>query len=187
MRYEAEWLLQCLLLRTKSSSAYKHLRESGLLPLPSKDTLRRLISSVKCHFGYNKMALEAIRQAFMGKSLVDRMGTQSHDEMSVLQGLTYNKQDFCFDGLVCLENEEPDEPEENEEDFFEEENVNSDITEDKLANHAFVLMFRPLNDRWIQPFASFASHGAAPSNAITRLCLKSFIILHHCDCIWCCL
>ena len=70
-------------------------------------------------------------------------------------------------------------PEENEEDFFEEENVNSDITEDKLANHAFVLMFRPLNDRWIQPFASFASHGAAPSNAITRLCLKSFIILHH--------
>lgn len=44
MRYDAEWLMECLLMRIKSPRAYKHLRANMLLPLPCPDTIRRLIS-----------------------------------------------------------------------------------------------------------------------------------------------
>ena len=62
MRYDAEWLLECLLLQIKNKSCYEHLRTKKILPLPHKDTLRRLISGMSCHFGFNSMALEAIRK-----------------------------------------------------------------------------------------------------------------------------
>lgn len=42
-------------------------------------------------------------------------------------------------------------------------------------------MFCPFCERWIQPFATFASRGAVPGDAIWRLCLKQnllFTLLH---------
>ena len=67
MRYEAEWLLECLLIRIKSVASYEHIRKLQLLPLPSRSTLLRLLSGVSCHFGYNIPALEAIEKVVQGK------------------------------------------------------------------------------------------------------------------------
>lgn len=49
IRYEPSFLNECELIRKKSSIAYRYLRNSGLLPLPSfatLDRLRRKASSV---------------------------------------------------------------------------------------------------------------------------------------------
>jgi hypothetical protein len=43
MRYDPEFLKECLRIRNKSSSAYKHLRSEGILPLPSQNTLLRIM------------------------------------------------------------------------------------------------------------------------------------------------
>lgn len=42
IRYEPSFLNECELIRKKSSIAYRYLRNSGLLPLPSLTTLDRL-------------------------------------------------------------------------------------------------------------------------------------------------
>ncbi|XP_057366562.1 uncharacterized protein LOC130687415 [Daphnia carinata] len=42
MRYDPEFLADCLLIKRKSSAVYKHLRSNGILPLPSLSTLLRL-------------------------------------------------------------------------------------------------------------------------------------------------
>jgi hypothetical protein len=46
MRYEANWLLECLTLRIKSFKVYDHLFRSGILPLPHPNTLRSLLGEM---------------------------------------------------------------------------------------------------------------------------------------------
>jgi hypothetical protein len=46
MRYEANWLLECLTLRIKSSKVYDHLFRSGILPLPHPNTLCSLLGEM---------------------------------------------------------------------------------------------------------------------------------------------
>jgi hypothetical protein len=57
MRYDIEWLLECLLIRVKSPATYEHLRVNKILPLSSKDTLRKMISSMSPEFGFNDFEL----------------------------------------------------------------------------------------------------------------------------------
>ncbi len=61
MGYDAEWLMECLLMKIKSPRAYKHLRTNNLLPLPCPDTIRRLLSSMPCNFDFNE-ALHSIKR-----------------------------------------------------------------------------------------------------------------------------
>jgi hypothetical protein len=58
MRYEPEFLLYCL--RLQSTSTYEHLRPSGLLPLPDKSTIRRMLSATKPAFGLNDFTFDSI-------------------------------------------------------------------------------------------------------------------------------
>jgi hypothetical protein len=60
MRYDHSFLIQCVILRMKSFSAYVHIRKIGLLPLPSQSTMRRMLSSSECQFDFNSLALEQI-------------------------------------------------------------------------------------------------------------------------------
>jgi hypothetical protein len=103
MRYEAEWLLECLMLRIKSNKAYKHMQD--ILPLPSQSTLVRLIGGMCCHFGFNKMSLEAIAKCMATKTKSERMGSLCFDEVAILEQIVFNPQTFCFDGFLDLEDD----------------------------------------------------------------------------------
>lgn len=98
MRYEAEWLLESLLLRIKSPAAYEHLRKNDILPLPCKESLRRLISGMSCEFGFNEFALECIEKNCKGKPRALQLGSLIWDEMSITQDIQFNEQTFQFDG-----------------------------------------------------------------------------------------
>ena len=158
MRYKANWLLECLTLRIKSSKVYDHLFRSGILPLPHPNTLRSLLGGMSSEFGFNKQALEAIKKILRGKSQAQRLGILCFDELSIKEDLTFNTSTFQFEGFV---------------------NLGSSIDEAtrKLANHGLVFMFRPLLDSWVQPIAVFASCNAASGEDLNRLLLKAIVLL----------
>lgn len=67
MRYEAEFMLECLLLHIKSPTAYDHLRSSKMLPLPDPDHVRRLLGGLACKFGFHDFSFKAIKEHLNGR------------------------------------------------------------------------------------------------------------------------
>lgn len=81
MRYEAEFILECLMLHVKSPAAYRHLRSTKLLPLPDPSHLRRLMRGMSCKFGYNDFAVGAIEKEMLNKTFNEAMGTYLHNKL----------------------------------------------------------------------------------------------------------
>lgn len=66
MRYELAFVINATLLFVKSHAVYVFLGESNLLPLPSASTIRRMLSSSECSFGFSQLALDAICEKLKG-------------------------------------------------------------------------------------------------------------------------
>lgn len=164
MRYDAEWLMECLLLRIKSPRAYKHLLKSSLLPLPSLESMRRLLSSCPCSFGLNDEALQSIKKTFELFALDLRRGSLVWDEMSITKSVKYDAQKMRFDGFVDY----------GTGDICAEPGPNG---EQQLADHCLVFIFRPYRSSWVQPIAVYATKGAAPGHIISRLLMKAIVAL----------
>lgn len=186
MKYEVEWLLECLQIRIKSPAVYEHLRMNNILPLPCKDTLRKLTTGLCTEFGFNEFALECIKNDLKNKSLPERYGSLMWDEMSITQDIHFGKHTFQFKGFTYLcEDEEQQEPDfsalnyewsENE-DCTEASPRTTDIPD--LADHALVLVFRPYKARWIQPIALFATKNAASGSQLYKIVLKAMILIEE--------
>lgn len=161
MRYEAEFLMECLLLRIRSKAAYQKILERKLLPLPSPSTLRRLLSSLPCNFGMNDFALSAIKKHLQGLPRSERYGSLVWDEMSIAEDVTFNSQKMQFDGYV---------------DYGEGVHIKNH--ECQLADKGLIFVFRPYRASWIQPFAVFSAKGAAPGVILHELLSKAIVALH---------
>ena len=150
------------MLKMKSNAAYKHLRNNRILPLPSPSTIRKLISSSNCHFGFNELALENIERALkeFGKDDISRYGCLMRDEISQVKGVKFDARRRVWDGIVNYGTDFPDLP------------------TDTLADHALVLIFRPYNQSWMQPIASFATSGAASASTIQGIVAKAITSLY---------
>lgn len=179
MRYEAEWLLECLLLRIKSVAAYEHIRRLKLLPLPSCSTLRRLLSGVSCHFGFNTAALKAVEKIVEGKSGKDLSVILTFDEIALTPQPNFNQESLAIDGFVNLSID----PVYNRDEMEHHDEVDASRPEPNisetpvLADHALVFMVRPLLSNWVQPFGVFASAGAASGDDLHRLVIAAIIRL----------
>ncbi len=179
MRYDAAWMLECLLLRIKSFAAYEQLRTNSILPLPHPNTLGKLVGAVSCHFGFNDFALKAIAKILLDKSPEELLGVVSIDEIVITADLDFhghNFHGFChldpepqLDGVYAAYTTD-DGSEENQEE-------RRDITIKDLADHALVIMFRPLLASWVQPIATFATRSAAPGDQLLRLLLMAIVKL----------
>lgn len=163
MRYGPGFLLQCLLLKMKSNSAYRHLSKRSILPLPSPSTIRKLLSSTPCKFGYNDIALDTIKRHFESLNVSvksrKRWGTLIWDEVTLKKDLSFDKHLLEWKGLT---------------DFGE--GISSPVP-DGLADHALVFIFRPHDGRWIQPIACFASQGASSGPVLHEIITQAMIIL----------
>lgn len=162
MRYEAVFLLEALMLKMKSNAAFKHLRKNKILPLPAPSTIRKLISSSNCHFGFNELALDNIESALkdFGKDDTARYGCLMWDEVHLVKGVKFDSRRRVWDGIVNYGSDFPDLP------------------ADSLADHALVLVFRPYKLPWIQPIASFATSGAAPGPVLHQIVAKAITSLY---------
>jgi hypothetical protein len=161
MNYDGGFLMQCLLLKLKSSFTYAHLRKSKILPLPSASTIRRRLSSSECKFGFNELALENIKKALRNLPDADRWGSLMWDEVSLKKDLTWHSKRLEWHGVV---------------DFGEE--IESAV-KNGIATLALVLMFRPYKGSWVQPLASFASLNAASSTILHEVILKATVLLYN--------
>jgi len=133
--YTTEWLLECTLLRIKSPSAYKHLRESKLLPLPHPKTIQRLLLGSPCEFGFNDTSMSAIQREMCNKSRKYRQGVLSFDEIKLRKSLDFNKGTLKFDGFI---------------NYGElTEAILGDDKTTEFADHALVFMYRPYNSNWV--------------------------------------
>lgn len=161
MRYETNWLIHCIVFHTKSPAAYEHLKNNGILPLPHRSTLQRLLSYAPCEFGFNSMALGAIKTRMNKWSRAMRYGSLIWDEMSLSQDVNFNSQQLRMDGFMDLGGE-----------------IHLDSSKQQLvADHALVFLFRPYRARWIQPIAVFATKGAASADVLHVLIMKAICML----------
>lgn len=146
MRFEAEWLLECMLLRIKSKRADEGLRDSGLIILPHKDVLRKLIFGMSCHFGFNPEALEAIIKAMVDKRPEDRQVVLCFDEMFITPSLQFNTEFLAFDGFIKLFDNPLENRRKGEMEFNDDENtsINGRYKVPSLADNVLVFMCRPL-------------------------------------------
>ena len=155
MRYDPLFLMHCLQIRLKSSKTYRHLKANGILPLPSLETIRKLLSSTDCRFGLNELALQHIKEALEGLPEQDRYGSLIWDEIHIKKKLHFDSRKFEFDGLTDFGDE------------TEEINVAPG-----LADHVLVFMFRPYKQSWVQTIACYATRGATPGHIISNLVIK---------------
>jgi hypothetical protein len=160
MRYESVYLIHCVLFKMKSNRAYKFLRNMQLLPLPGLSTIRRLLSSADCIFGFNDLALESMFEAFKGKATHERWGGVMIDEMANGKGLDFDTRTLTWKGIV---------------DYGGELSI---MVPNGLADHILVFVFRPYLANWIQPFAWFGTKGAASGTILVELLVKAFSCLH---------
>ena len=178
MRYDADWLLDCLILRLKSKAAYDQLATSKMIPVPHVNTLKRLLSGMSTHFGFNTFALQAIKRTLTGLPDIQRMGSVVFDEMSIKEALNFNSQTFNFDGFIDTNSETSSTILPAIHIRLEEDEV-LDTEESKLADHALVFVFRPYMASWIQPFAVFASKNSTSGDDLHRLVLKALVLLEE--------
>lgn len=106
--------------------------------------------------------------------------------------ITFDKNSFQYKGFTYL-HESPSASEEDEADSsalngeWTDNDVGTAESSEKtteipdLADHAFVLIFRPYNVSWIQPIAVFASKNTASGAQLQKIVLKAMILLQEAD------
>ncbi len=84
MRWDPAYVVQCAMIKMKSSSVYRSLREDELLPLPSEETLS---SSMECNFGWNELALFNVGEDIKGKPKPDQCCSIMWNEVKLKPGM----------------------------------------------------------------------------------------------------
>lgn len=158
VRYKPAFYIECLMLKLKSTAAFRHLRDE-LLPLPSMESMRKIISSSDCSFGFNNLALQHIQKALAGLPEEDRWGSFTADEMTVKKDISWDARNLVWRGIS---------------DFGGE--TKKKVSEG-IADKALVFMFRPYKHAWAQPFACFASKGGASGEVLHELIVKGICAL----------
>ena len=156
MRYEAEFLFQCLMIRIQDVPTYKQLRDSGMLPLPSLSTIRRYLSCMPCQMGFSDFSLKCIQRQM--KNLSCKNGSMVWDEMSSAEDCTWNEHNLLWEGFVEFG-----------------DGVKIEDHQRQPADHLLLFVYRPYKARWIQPIGVFASKGAASAAILHQLIVQVFL------------
>ncbi|XP_051167107.1 uncharacterized protein LOC127285249 [Leptopilina boulardi] len=62
IRYNREWIYECILLRIKSCKAYEHLIKREIMALPCIKTLNNYMKFLKSQYGFQKGVFEGIKK-----------------------------------------------------------------------------------------------------------------------------
>nr|XP_050030190.2 uncharacterized protein LOC126526334 [Dermacentor andersoni] len=157
MKYNPDWLLECIIMRMKSPRLYEHVRREGILTLPNRTCLKTYMRKYKSGFGFNSLVLAGI-----GKK------TKTMDEFRCHGGLIIDEMKLseCFsvvgggkiEGLVDLGKFTPE----------SEKHVPCD--------HGLVVMFQPLSGSWHQILGVFASRGNVKAALLSKIVLEAVIL-----------
>ena len=138
------------------------LRENGILPLPSIDTLNRAIRNLRPEFGFDKTLITALTEKLKGFSLNERRGILIFDEVQVSKNIDFRIDTCQVVGMV---------------DFGE---YTADNLKNQEGDHALVFLFQPHLSGWVQTVGCFCSSGTTPSGILAKLILECIILLENC-------
>jgi hypothetical protein len=102
-----------------------------------------------------------MKTALQGAPFSRTWGQLILDEIKIRKDLTFDKGTLEQNGIVEFGN-----------------NLKSRIVKG-IADHFLVFMFRPYKCKSVQPFACFASKGAASGSILFELITKAIVILHN--------
>lgn len=168
MRYHAEWLLECLLLRIKSPKCYMDLYQEKTLPLPSKSVLNDMASAISRNFGINDFAFRDLEAYMKNKPLDLRYCSLIWDEITLAAKVLFDTSSYQFEGFVDRSQGDTEfDPEENREEPRDE----------RLANHALVFIVQPYIGHKIQTIGVFNAKGVIRGADLYRLVMKALFLL----------
>lgn len=144
-RYHPMIIRFCLSLVAKSASAYDELRDSKVLTLPSRRTLRDYCNAIRPSPGFNPDVVEELVKSTSNLEGIQRYIVVSFDEMKIQENLVFDKYSGELIGFVDL-----GDPERNYSSF---DNANT------IASHAFVYYVRGVASDLKFSFAYFATKG----------------------------
>ncbi len=105
-RYHPHIIRFCLSVHAKSPAAYRELRDSGILVLPSERTLRDYRNFFKPRAGFNPDNIERLKNQASQYFDIQRYVVLSFDEMKIQSKLVFDKHSNELVGFVDLGEEE---------------------------------------------------------------------------------
>ena len=136
-----------LSLLHSSPKAYRLLHK--IFSMPCVNTLKAAMHKIQIYPGFNEQILEALKMKTSSLSQSSKMVVIAMDEMSIKEGLSYDKGRDVVEGFV--------------------EGLNKSK---ELANHAVAFMVRSLVDKWKQPLGYFLSSGPMGGAELKHLLLS---------------
>ena len=145
VRYHPMIIRFCLSLAVKSASAYDELRNSKVLTVPSRRTLRDYRNAITPSVGFNPTIIQELCQTTKSLTGVERFVVLAFDEMKVQSKLVFNKNTGDLVGFLDLG--DPD--------------INFTAFDDaeELASHALVFYVRGIASDLKFNLAYFATGG----------------------------
>ena len=137
-----------LSLLHSSPKTYRLLRK--VFALPSLSTLRQIVARVDIMPGFSKNILHALELKTKALTLNDQLVSLVVDEMSIKEGVSYDKHHDAIEGFV-----------------------HTTERGEELANYALVFMVRGLLTKWKSPIGYFLSNGAMMGKVMKSLLLQA--------------
>ena len=135
----------CLSLASKSASCYDELRNSNVLILPSRRTLRNYKNAIRPHAGFNYEIINELLKTATALKGYQRYIVLSFDELKIHENLVYDKHSGELIGYVDLGDPEL--------------NYSTFQNTDDLATHVLVYYIRELATDLKFSLAYFATKG----------------------------
>ncbi|XP_077508835.1 uncharacterized protein LOC144120336 [Amblyomma americanum] len=157
MRYEKDWILECVLMRMRSPKLYEHLRKQKILILPSRTCLQRYIQNFKSGFGFNENVFKALALETGDMDINARHGGIVFDEMKLSEHFSVNTAG-AVQGFVDLGK------------FTPEDEMTTP------ADHGMVMLFQPFQGDWTQILGVFSSKGNIKAEMLSKLLLEAIIL-----------
>ncbi|KAG0430113.1 hypothetical protein HPB47_022993 [Ixodes persulcatus] len=141
----------------KSPRLYNHIRDSEILALPSKSTLKRYMAVYRSAFGFSHKVLRQLKNKTLNMDDFKKHGGLLVDELKLSQHLCVN-QSGHIEGFLDLEK--------------------YTSTTDKCveSDHGMVIMFVPFVGKWSQIIGTFATNGNMKGEMLAEVLIEAAIL-----------
>lgn len=157
MKYNKEWMLECILLKMRSPKLYDYIRRQNILVIPGKTTIRKYIASYMANFGFNENMLQTLKEKTSTMDPFKCQGGIVIDEMKLSEHLSVDTAGRVS-GFVDLGAYTPKE-------------------EKQLpCDHGLVVMFVPLTGSWSQILGTFATRTNIKGELLAKIVLEATIL-----------
>lgn len=157
IRYTKMWILECIMMKMKSSRLYDHIRDNKILALPSKTTLKRYMSVYRSAFGFSKKVLEELKLKTQTMDHFKKHGGLLVDELKLSEHL-------CVKSTGHIEG------------FVDLGDYTTKADKGVQSDHGMVILFVPFVGKWSQVIGTFATRGNVKGDLLARVLIEAIIL-----------